>query len=229
MTDRGKIITIYVVVAVLSIGVLATSFWLREVRRRSFGTHGSNFGEVGRTEPVDYGALEKDLVLTNQKGEEVKLSDLKEKVWVVTNFFAACPFCQSTASGDLKELYGEFGTNPDFHIVSITINPDADDLQAYADMMGASDRNWWFLRGDEKEVHEYLEKEMGFLKVTKNEPPSKSLYSHDRSLLVFDGWKCVKKRDLQFARTKGEAVHKAAFQEVRASILKSLAPPGESP
>ena len=223
MTDRVKIIILYVVVAVLSIGVLATSFWLREVRRRSFGTHGSNFGEVGRTEPVDYGALEKDLVLTNQKGEEVKLSDLKEKVWVVTNFFAACPFCQSTASGDLKELYDEFGSDPNFHLVSITINPEVDDLQSYADAMGSKEKNWWFLRGEVSEVYEYPEKEMGFMKVTKNEPPATELFSHDRALLVFDGWKCVKKRDLQFARTQGEVVHKAYFKDVRASILKSLA------
>ncbi len=142
---------------------------------------------------------------------------------VVNYFFASCPNCQVTASDDLKELYDEFGSNPDFHLVSITINPEVDDLQSYADAMGAKEQNWWFLRGEVSEVYEYLEKEMGFLKVTKNEPPASELFSHDRALLVFDGWKCVKKRDLQFARTQGEVVHKAYFKDVRGSILKSLA------
>ena len=32
MSDRGKIITIYVVVAILSVAVLGTSLWLRESR-----------------------------------------------------------------------------------------------------------------------------------------------------------------------------------------------------
>ena len=36
MTDRNKIILIYAVVAVLSVAVLGTSFWLRESRKRRF-------------------------------------------------------------------------------------------------------------------------------------------------------------------------------------------------
>ena len=220
MTDRAKIITIYVVVAILSAGVLGASFWLRNMRKERFTP---DFDNVGGDRAEDYGSLEKDLTLLNQKGEHVKLSELKGKVWVVNNFFASCPNCQVTASDDLKELYDEFGSNPDFHLVSITINPEVDDLQSYADAMGAKEQNWWFLRGEVSEVYEYLEKEMGFLKVTKNEPPASELFSHDRALLVFDGWKCVKKRDLQFARTQGEVVHKAYFKDVRGSILKSLA------
>ena len=220
MTDRAKIITIYVVVAILSAGVLGTSFWLRNLRKERFAP---DFDNVGGDTADDYGSLEKDLTLINQKGEQVKLSELKDKVWVVNNFFASCPNCQVTASDDLKELYDEFGSDPNFHLVSITINPEVDDLQSYADAMGANEKNWWFLRGEVSEVYEYLEKEMGFMKVEKNKPPATELFSHDRALLVFDGWKCVKKRDLQFARTQGEVVHKAYFKDVRASILKSLA------
>lgn len=219
MTDRGKIITIYVVVAILSAGVLAASFWVRNFRREKFTP---TFENVGGETAEDYGSLEKDLTLTNQKGEEVKLSQLKDKVWVVNNFFASCPYCQETASSDLKKLYTEFGSNPDFRIVSITINPEVDDLQSYADVMGAEDQNWWFVKGEAAEVYEYLEKEMGFLKVVKNKPPAKDLFSHDRSLLVFNGWKCVKKRDLHFAKSKGEVVYDSFFKEVRASILKGL-------
>ena len=36
MTDRGKIITIYTVVGILSVGVLATSFWIRGSRKSRF-------------------------------------------------------------------------------------------------------------------------------------------------------------------------------------------------
>lgn len=223
MTDRRKIITIYVVVAILSTVVLTASFWLREVRNRRFNV---DFDNVRIEKAEDFGSLEKDLKLTNQSGAEVTLSALKDKVWVATNFFASCPYCLETASEDLKNLYQEFGANPDFHIVSITINPEhdgAEQLRAYADHMEADDKNWWFVRGGEQEVRDYLEKEMGFLRVVKNPPESKDLFSHDRALLVFDGWDCVKKRDLQFARTKGETAHASYYQEVRASIMKSLA------
>ncbi len=235
MTDRGKIITIYTVVGILSVGVLATSFWIRGSRKSRFVSPIAD--KIGGDVAEDFGSLENDLTFTNQDGQVVKLSELQGKVWVATNFFATCPYCLETASEDLKSLYQEFSPNSNFHVVSISIDPETDKLQqlkAYARVMGAESRNWWFLRGEEKAVHEYLEKEMGFMKVVRNQvPPAKDRFSHDRALLVFDGWKCVKKRDLQFARTQGDKARDRYFQDVRKSILKSLAsrssPPVESP
>ena len=62
------------------------------------------------------------------------------------------------------------------------------------------------------------------MKVVKNKvPPANTRYSHDRSLMVFDGWQCVKKRDLQFARSQGESVRESFYQDVRKSIMKGLA------
>lgn len=48
MTDRAKIITIYVVVAILSAGVLGASFWLRNMRKERFTP---DFDNVGETRP----------------------------------------------------------------------------------------------------------------------------------------------------------------------------------
>ena len=230
MTDRKKIISIYVVVAILSAGVLATSFWLRGVRERKFVPI---VDKIGGEVAEDFGSLERDLTLMNQEGKEVSLSQLKDKVWVATNFFANCPNCLLTAYEDLQGLYAEFGNDPNFHVVSISIDPENDQLEQlkqYAEKMKARSANWWFLRGEAGPGYEYLEKEMGFMKVVENDvPPATTPFSHDRALLVFDGWKCIKKRDLQFARTKGENVRDHYFQDVRKSIMKSLAArPGEA-
>ena len=224
MSDRGKIILIYVIVAVLSTAVLGTSFFLRESRKRRFTPIVT---DAGREVAEDFGSLENDLVLTNQEGAEVSLSALREKVWVATNFFATCPYCLETAAEDLRALYREFSDESDFHVVSISIDPETDQLeqlQDYASAVEADSSNWWFVRGDEAVIHQYLEKEMGFMKVVKNKvPPAKTRYSHDRSLMVFNGWQCVKKRDLQFARSQGEKVRESYYQELRQSILKGLA------
>ncbi len=224
MTDRVKIVGIYVVVAILSAGVIGVSMWIREARKRAFPE--PLYVDYGKETAEDFGSLEKDLLLTNQDGEEVRLSDLKDKVWVATNFFAACPNCLATSSDDLKRLYEEFGSNPDFHIVSITINPEEDtvsQLKAYADALNADSRNWWFLRGPVEQVWEYVETEMKFLKVMKNPPESVDRFSHDRGLQVYArDWKRVKKRDLHYARAQGEAAHRAYFEEVRATITDSL-------
>ena len=224
MTDRTKIILIYTVVAVLSATVLGTSFWLRESRKRRFTPI---VADAGGEVAEDFGSLAKDLALTNQEGEVVNLSDLQDKVWIATNFFATCPYCLETAAEDLRSLYNEFSAEDDFHVVSISIDPETDQLeqlQDYASAVDADSSNWWFVRGEEKVIHDYLEKEMGFMKVVKNKvPPAKTRYSHDRSLMVFDGWQCVKKRDLQFARSQGEKVRESYYQDVRQSILKGLA------
>ena len=224
MTDRTKIILIYTVVAVLSATVLGTSFWLRESRKRRFTPI---VADAGGEVAEDFGSLAKDLALTNQEGEVINLSDLQDKVWIATNFFATCPYCLETAAEDLRSLYNEFSAEDDFHVVSISIDPETDQLeqlQDYASAVDTDSSNWWFVRGEEKVIHDYLEKEMGFMKVVKNKvPPAKTRYSHDRSLMVFDGWQCVKKRDLQFARSQGEKVRESYYQDVRQSILKGLA------
>lgn len=225
MTDRAKIITIYVVVAILSAGVLGTAFWIRTERARTFAA--PEFGDIGKKVVDDFGTLEEDLVLTNQNGDTVKLSDLKDKVWVATNFFAQCDQCLKTSSGDLQKLYQEFRDNPDFHIVSITVNPEQDDvaqLKLYAQALNADPKNWWFVRGPEEQVHEYVEKEMKFMKVERNPPDSIRPFSHDLGVQVYDrGWKRVKKRDLHWAALQGKEVHDAFFEEVRSSIKSSLA------
>ena len=224
MTDRNKIILIYAVVAVLSVAVLGTSFWLRESRKRRFTPI---VADAGGEVAENFGSLAKNLVLTNQEGKEVSLADLQDKVWVATNFFATCPYCLETAAEDLKSLYKEFSGEDNFHVVSISIDPETDQLeqlQDYASAVDADSSNWWFVRGEEKVIHEYLEKEMGFMKVVKNKvPPANTRYSHNRSLMVFDGWQCVKKRDLQFARSQGESVRESFYQDVRQSIMKGLA------
>ena len=83
MTDRGKIITIYTVVGILSVGVLATSFWIRGSRKSRFVSPIAD--KIGGDVVEDFGSLENDITLTNQDGEEVKLSELKDKVWVASN------------------------------------------------------------------------------------------------------------------------------------------------
>ena len=71
MTDRGKIITIYTVVGILSVGVLATSFWIRGSRKSRFVSPIAD--KIGGDVVEDFGSLENDLTFTNQDGQVVKL------------------------------------------------------------------------------------------------------------------------------------------------------------
>ncbi len=225
MTERSKIASIYVVVAILSAGVIGTSLWIREARKKAFPE--KQITDYGKEEPEVLLTLEGDLVATNQAGEEVSLSALKDKVWVASQFFANCPKCLTRNSGDLRKLYEEFRGNPDFHVVSISVNPadKVEDLKRYADSIGAETGNWWFLTGPPEKLREFMEKKMKFMRVVENEGPDPAVqFSHDLGFQVFArGMLLVKKRDLYYARQQGEDMHRAYYAEVESTIRKSLA------
>lgn len=228
MTDRAKIITIYTVVTILSVGVIATSLYIRNIRVNAYGS-AEDFADIDKQDAKaeDWGELEADLELVNQDGEAVKMSDLKDKVWVAHNFFASCPECALTSARDLKDLYKEFGENPDFHIVSISINPadQVEELKKYADKLEAESSNWWFLGGSEEVVHRYVEKEMKFMRVRRT-PNGDRAFSHDLGLQVYaKDWKRVKKKDLHYAASESTTVYEASFQEIRDTIKEALRRP----
>lgn len=225
MTDRAKIITIYTVVTILSGGVLATSLYIRNIRKHAFDSK-EEFVDADKQDAKaeDWGELEADLELVNQEGKSVKMSDLKDKVWVAHNFFASCPECAVTSARDLQDLYKEFRENPDFHIVSISINPadDVKKLQAYADRLEAKSSNWWFLSGPEEVVHRYVEKEMKFMGV-KRTPNGERDFAHDLGIQVYaKDWKRVKKKDLHYANKRSPKEYEASFQEIRETIKEAL-------
>ncbi len=228
MSERLKIVLMYVGVAIIGVAVISTSMWIRNARKAQAEQRSQLFVDVGREEATVFHTLQSDLVATNQDGKQVRLSDLSDKVWVATQFFANCPKCLTTASDDLRRLYSEFGDNPDFHMVSITVNPEGDtveNLREYAEAVGADSDNWWFLTGDRQELWDYMEHEMKFMRVVEHEDAHASArFSHDLGTEIYrPGLEMVKKRDLFYARTQGEAQHRAWFEEVRTTIQQALA------
>ena len=138
MSEKGKIIAIYTVVALVSAGVIGTAMWIRKGRKEAFGQPIAV--DVGRERPAVLMTLGKDLAATNQDGKKVSLSELKGKVWVGMQFFASCPQCAKRNYNDLIKLYAKFRDHPNFHMVCITVDPDTDgveQLQAYAEALEA--------------------------------------------------------------------------------------------
>lgn len=166
---------------------------------------------VTREKRVERPVIGSDLEAINQAGEEVRLSDLRGKVWAVTGFFAICPNCSRRNSTDLRTLAKRFAGEPDFHLVSITIDPETDgvkELKGYAEAFGADPAKWWFLTGDHEEIHDYLEDELLFPPVQERtdeaEIASLGLYLHDLGITVVDRqMRIVGKRDLAWAANQG--------------------------
>jgi len=227
VTIKTKILGIYLAVAVISTGVVATGIWLRS---RLPKAEMPIVTDVGKSTADEWFPVTGDISLTNQSGERVRFSDLKGKVCLVLEFFAVCPRCAVRNGSDLRAIYDTYRKHPDFQVVCISVDPEEDTverLKDYSAALGADPKNWWFLTGDREESHRFLRNSLKFLDVRERTNPverdSLGRYAHDLGFLVMnrDGV-IVGKRDLAYAAEQGAATHERYRAELDAMIRHAL-------
>ena len=233
MSDKTKIILMYVGTVVLAVALVGTFTWLRKAQeakeRKEIGERIAT--NVGREEKKEMIRLEKDLVATNQAGEEVRLSELKDKVWIAAEFFAECPNCATRNGDHLVKLYQAYKDNPDFHVVCVSVDPETDDvarLQQYAENLGADTSNWWFLTGPREVLHSYMENEMKFLAIrertNEDDIAREGRWAHDMGLAVFGkGMVMKEKKDLLYAQEQSPDMYDFFEEKLTTAIDKALA------
>jgi protein SCO1/2 len=95
---------------------------------------------------------------TNQEGITVSNSDVTGKVYVADFFFTTCPTICPIMKKEMIRVYEQFGDNPNFKILSHTIDPVHDTqevLKDYAEKLGIEDAETWnFLTGDAEKIYE---------------------------------------------------------------------------
>jgi protein SCO1/2 len=87
--------------------------------------------------------LRQDSVMVSQ-------ADVKNRVYVAEYFFTTCKGICPKMNKNMKVIYEKFKAQPNFMIISHTVNPDTDSLSVlkhYADSLEASTTNWWFVTG----------------------------------------------------------------------------------
>ncbi len=238
MTRSNTIALFYVGVALLSCAILAVAFYLRSRLPRPETPVPDIVVEAGAENSDKWFPIERDLAATNQAGDEVRLSDLRGKVWVAAQFFAVCPHCAQRNGAELREIYDAFRNHPDFHVVCITVDPETDTvdkLKDYASALGAETEDWWFLTaGDEAKTHEYLEKELKFFGIRERTDPleieAQGRFAHDLGFLLVDrDFTVIGKWPLAEARSEEarkrepefyEALKKDMFSRIREELAK---------
>ncbi len=100
----------------------------------------------------------RDWSFVDQSDRAFSSGDLRGKVYVADFFFTSCPtICPKVASQMLR-LEEKFGSNPDFQLVSFTVDPKRDTperMTAYADKLGIADLDRWrFIQGDKFQVYD---------------------------------------------------------------------------
>ena len=86
----------------------------------------------------------------NQYGDTITDKSLDGKIYVADFFFTTCPDICPVMHRNMLPVYNEFKANPDFKIISHSIDPKHDTVPAlkrYADKLGITGNTWWLLHG----------------------------------------------------------------------------------
>ena len=97
-----------------------------------------------------------DFSLIERSGRRVKLSDLRGKVWIANFIYTHCPDTCPLQSAQMARLQGDFATEGDLRLVSITVDPERDTrevLSQYANRFGADPDRWLFLTGEKGAIY----------------------------------------------------------------------------
>ncbi|MDR7129007.1 protein SCO1/2 [Algoriphagus sp. 4150] len=94
----------------------------------------------------------------NQEGDTITKSSVEGKVYVADFFFTTCPTICPIMKKEMLRVYEEFGDNPNFKILSHSIDPTHDTqevLKDYALKLGIENADTWnFLTGDAEKIYE---------------------------------------------------------------------------
>jgi protein SCO1/2 len=93
----------------------------------------------------------------NQDGKTITQDDLKGKIYVVEYFFTRCKGICPKMNENMVKVYEAFRGNDDVKILSHTVDPKKDTVQAmkaYSLRFDADAKQWMFLTGDKKKLYD---------------------------------------------------------------------------
>ena len=103
-----------------------------------------------------------DFMLQEARRGRLQKKDLDGKVWIAVTLFTHCPGICPPITQAMAGIQGEFEDEPDFRLVSISVDPARDTpevLRQFAAAYGAQKDRWYFVRHpDRKEIGKFVEK-----------------------------------------------------------------------
>ncbi|GAB2982299.1 SCO family protein [Mucilaginibacter puniceus] len=132
-----------------------------------------------------------DFNFVNQYGDSVTNKSLDGNIYVADFFFTSCPSICPIMHRNMLTVYNEFKNMEDVKIISFTIDPKHDSvdvLKNYADKLGITGDNWFFLQGQKEQTYQLSK---SFL-VTMPQEDAKEQFIHDGYFILVDKQKRVR-------------------------------------
>lgn len=128
----------------------------------------------------------------NQLGDTITKSNVTGKIFVADYFFTTCGGICPKMTTQLQRVHREFLTDPNFLILSHTVNPKIDTVEVmykYAERFGADHKKWWFLSGSKVDLYTMARK--SYLVVPDKEDPNfdhgaESDFIHTENFVLID-------------------------------------------
>ncbi len=98
----------------------------------------------------------KPFCFKNQFNENVTEQTIAGKIYVTDFFFTTCESICPIMSAELERVYKAFYNNPNFLILSHTVEPEVDSVPVmlkYAKLNGVNNKQWLFLTGSKKALY----------------------------------------------------------------------------
>ncbi len=137
-------------------------------------------GEL-RPEPV------RDWTYVDQDSLPFGSADLRGKVYVAEFFFTSCPTICPKVKGEMLRLEAAFADEPDFALVSFTVDPKRDTptrMKNYAEKLGIQDhRRWRFIYGDKFEIYDL---DQDYLSIAEENVNAPGGFDHSGYIVLVD-------------------------------------------
>jgi len=98
-----------------------------------------------------------DFRFINQDSAIITPATFEDKIYIADFFFTSCPTICPVMKTQMLRVYEEFQDNPEFAILSHTIDPEYDTvalLHDYAERLGVESDTWHFVTGDKEEIYD---------------------------------------------------------------------------
>lgn len=185
-SSKGK--TVMILMIIIALGMVVSFNWLLSLKRQNAYERLPMQGRV-ETDPLP--------VWLDQNGKERHLEQLRGKVFVVSYLYTTCPQGCAGIAEEMQKLQDEFGKDPNFALLSISLDPEHDRpevLKAWLDSKKMGGENWWFLTspdGQGDAIRDWMTKTFRIVASKKTEadvaknPADK--FDHQLVMVLVDG------------------------------------------
>jgi protein SCO1 len=136
----------------------------------------------------DFQFVDQDSMVFNQEAVD-------GKIYVADFFFGTCPTICPVMKQQMLRVYDKFKDNPNFLILSHTIDPEHDTvayLKDYAEKIGVTDnQTWHFLTGIKDEIYD-LGTENGYMVPVGEDKNAPGGFIHSGAFILVDGQRRIR-------------------------------------